>query len=110
MSVDPDHDPANAPKRIPESCTVVIFGAAGDLVMRKLMPSLFHLTRGNHLPERINIVGVDRVAHSNESYRTEVAKGNIRAPGLQTMMLPNPKDWNEFLTNVSYFKADLADA
>src|SRR5437773_9242235 len=100
---------AFTPKRVPEPCTVVIFGAAGDLVLRKLMPSLFHLTRGNHLPDNINIVGVDRVAHTNESYREEVAKGNIRAPGLQTMMLPNPKDWNEFLANVTYFKADLVD-
>lgn len=103
------HEPANAPKRIPDPCTLIVFGASGDLVMRKLMPSLFHLTRGNHLPETINIVGVDRVPHTNESYRAEVSKGNIRAPGLQTMMLPNPKDWNEFLSNVAYFKAELTD-
>lgn len=97
-------------KRVPDPCTVVIFGAAGDLVLRKLMPSLFHLTRGNHLPDNINIIGVDRVDHTNESYRKEVAKGNVRAPGLQTMILPNPKDWNDFLKNVTYFKADLSDA
>jgi glucose-6-phosphate 1-dehydrogenase len=95
--------------RTPDPCTLVIFGAAGDLVMRKLMPSLFHLARGNHLPDHVHVVGVDRVAHTNESYRAEVAKGNVRAPGLQTMLLPNPKDWNDFLKNVTYFKADLAD-
>ena len=101
-------EPVETP-RCPEPCTVVIFGAAGDLVMRKLMPSLFHLARGNHLPENINIVGVDRAAFDNDSYRAEVAKGNVRAPGLQTMILPNPKDWGEFLKNVTYFKADLSD-
>ena len=95
--------------RTPEPCTVVIFGAAGDLVTRKLMPSLFHLARGEHLPDTMTIVGVDRVDLDNDTYRAQVAKGNVRAPGLQTMILPNPKDWSEFLKNVTYFKADLSD-
>ena len=104
-----DQETAGITSRVPEPCTVIIFGAGGDLVLRKLMPSLFHLTRGNHLPDNINIIGVDRSDFDNDSYRKEVAKGNIRAPGLQTMILPNPKDWNEFLKNVTYFKADLSD-
>src|SRR5258708_4855239 len=65
--------PSGAP-RTPEPCTVVIFGAAGDLVMRKLMPSLFHLARGNHLPDTMTIVGVDRVDLNNDTYRAQVAK------------------------------------
>ena len=95
--------------RIPEPCTVVIFGAAGDLVTRKLMPSLFHLVRGAHLPEKMIVVGFDRVELTTEDYRQNVARGQARAPGLQTMMLPNPRDWDEFLTNVHYYKGDLND-
>ena len=98
-----------AQKRIPESCTVVVFGAAGDLALRKLMPSLFHLSRGEHLPGKMIIVGFDRVDTSTEAYREDVSKGHARAPGLQTMMLPKPKDWDQFLQNVHYFKGDLMD-
>ncbi|MEI6233271.1 MAG: glucose-6-phosphate dehydrogenase [Planctomycetota bacterium] len=101
---------AIASTRVPNPCTVVIFGAAGDLVTRKLMPSLFHLAFSGHLPERINIVGVDRVAHTTETYRTEIAKGNIRAPGVGTKADPNGQDWERFLQNLTYVQADLSDS
>ena len=96
--------------RVPDACTVVIFGAAGDLVTRKLMPSLFHLARGNHLAENTLIVGVDRVDTNTDTYRKDVAKGQARAPGLQTMMLPKPKDWDGFVKNLYYFRGDLGNA
>ena len=102
--------PHTVTTRIPEPCTIVIFGAAGDLVLRKLMPSLFHLARGKHLPEKYLIVGVDRIESTSEAYRKEVSKGQARAPGLQTMMLPRQTDWEHFLENVHYFKGDLGDA
>ena len=92
-----------------EPCTVVVFGAHGDLALRKLMPSLFHLTRGNHLPENMLFVGFDRVDTNTDDYRKEVSKGQARAPGLQTMMLPKPRDWDSFLKNVYYFKGDLTN-
>ena len=96
-------------RSIPDPCTVVIFGAAGDLVTRKLMPSLFHLARGGHLPAKINIVGVDRIEHTNETFRALIAAGNVRAPGLTTSVLPEQTDWSEFLKNLTYVKADLSD-
>src|SRR5256885_1005171 len=103
-------EPESAQKsRLPEPCTVVVFGAAGDLVTRKLMPSLFHLARGNHLPENMLIVGVDRIDTNTDAYRREASKGQARAPGLQTMMLPKPKDWEAFLKNVYYFRGDLGN-
>jgi glucose-6-phosphate 1-dehydrogenase len=95
--------------RLPEACTVVIFGAAGDLALRKLMPSLFHLTRGGNLPEKMLFVGFDRVDLTTEAYRKEVSKGQARAPGLQTMMLPKAKDWDVFTKNVHYFRGDLGN-
>src|SRR5689334_8168665 len=95
--------------RKPEPCTVVVFGAHGDLVLRKLMPSLFHLSRGEHLPEKVLIVGFDRVETDTEAYRKEVAKGQARAPGQQTMMLPRKHDWDDFLKDVFYFRGDLGD-
>ena len=43
--------------KILEPCTLVIFGAAGNLSRRKLIPSLFRLEMARRLPERMAIVG-----------------------------------------------------
>ena len=43
--------------KILEPCTLVIFGAAGNLSRRKLIPSLFRLEMAGRLPERMAIVG-----------------------------------------------------
>ena len=41
-----------------EPCLMVIFGAAGDLARRELVPSLFELHRKQLLPEHFAVVGV----------------------------------------------------
>ena len=52
----------------PDSCTIVIFGASGDLTHRKLMPALFALHRKKMLPERVSILGVARSNISDEEF------------------------------------------
>ncbi|MBV8970440.1 MAG: hypothetical protein JO331_15470, partial [Verrucomicrobia bacterium] len=42
-------------------CTLVIFGAGGDLTKRLLMPALYNLAGDHLLPSDLKIVGVDRV-------------------------------------------------
>lgn len=95
--------------RKPDPCTVIVFGAAGDLSYRKLMPSLFHLYRGEHISEKMIFIGVDRVEMTEDAFREKVKRGQTRALGLQTMMLPKPKDWDQFLTRLHYFQGDVGD-
>ena len=46
-------EPAPAqPLKRGDACTVVIFGASGDLAKRKLFPALFHLQRDGMLHGR----------------------------------------------------------
>lgn len=52
----------------PDSCTIVIFGASGDLTHRKLMPALFALHMKKMLPERVSILGVARSNISDEEF------------------------------------------
>ncbi|MBL7055760.1 glucose-6-phosphate dehydrogenase [Candidatus Woesearchaeota archaeon] len=59
-------------KKIP--CTLVIFGATGDLTHRKLIPALYFLEYQNHLPKDFNIVCVARRNKSPEEYRKEAKK------------------------------------
>src|SRR5882762_2146209 len=55
-------------------CTIVIFGAAGDLTKRKLLPALYNLKASGLLPWQFAIVGVARKEKSHEQFREEQSK------------------------------------
>lgn len=46
----------------------VIFGATGDLTMRKLLPALYNQLRVGHVPEEARIIGTARSSLSREEY------------------------------------------
>jgi len=53
-------------------CTMVIFGASGDLTSRKLVPALYSLDRDGLLPEGFTVVGYGRTVKSHEQFRQEM--------------------------------------
>jgi len=55
--------------------TIVIFGGAGDLAHRKLLPALYNLHVDGVLPPRIAVVGVGRKAMSDDEYRAFAKEG-----------------------------------
>jgi glucose-6-phosphate 1-dehydrogenase len=55
----------------PGHTTLVIFGGTGDLTRRKLLPALYHLSRGQRLPARFSIVGVARDPLGEEGFRRQ---------------------------------------
>jgi glucose-6-phosphate 1-dehydrogenase len=55
--------------RQPEPCSMVIFGASGDLTKRKLFPALYSLAYRRLLPEKFGIVGVARSEESDDDFR-----------------------------------------
>jgi glucose-6-phosphate 1-dehydrogenase len=55
----------------PGPTTLVIFGGTGDLTRRKLLPALYHLSRGQRLPARFSIVGVARDPLGEEGFRQQ---------------------------------------
>src|SRR5882762_8938399 len=50
-------------------CVLVIFGAAGDLTKRKLIPALYNLKKSNLLPDNFAVVGVARAEMNDEEFR-----------------------------------------
>ncbi len=42
--------------------SLVIFGAAGDLTKRLIIPALCHLMHAGKLPDNFKIIGIDRLA------------------------------------------------
>ena len=55
-----------------EPCSIVIFGASGDLTARKLIPALFHLFCEKQLPTPFRIIGFARREKSDASWRDEL--------------------------------------
>ena len=56
----------------PPPCCMVIFGASGDLVKRKLMPALFKLHRYKILPKGFFVAGTSRTAMTDDSFRQDL--------------------------------------
>ncbi|MCI0603642.1 glucose-6-phosphate dehydrogenase [bacterium] len=84
-------------------CSVVIFGASGDLTKRKLMPALYSLLRQNLLPGSFYILGAARTEMNDEAYRktmreaiTEFADEGI---GDETL-------WQNFASRLFYLPID----
>lgn len=50
-------------------CTLVIFGASGDLAKRLLMPALYNLAVAGRLPEGFRVVGVDHNDNTDAGWR-----------------------------------------
>src|SRR5690348_17618315 len=55
-------------------CVMVVFGAAGDLTKRKLVPALFNLAKDKLLPDNFALVGVSVDDLSGDSFRDEVTQ------------------------------------
>ena len=50
-------------------CILVIFGAAGDLTKRKLIPALYNLKKSNLLSDNFAVVGLARAEMNDEEFR-----------------------------------------
>ena len=57
-----------------DPCAMTVFGAAGDLMRRKLLPSLFNLDRHGLLPAQFAPIGLSRNAANDDDFRSVVAQ------------------------------------
>jgi glucose-6-phosphate 1-dehydrogenase len=90
-----------------EPCSIVIFGASGDLTARKLIPALYHLFKEKQMPSAFRVVGFARRDKTDESWRQE-----LRA-ALDQFSRTKPVDenvWKDFSANLFYSVGDLTDA
>jgi glucose-6-phosphate 1-dehydrogenase len=77
-------------------CTLVIFGASGDLTARKLIPAFYNLHLSNNLPEPFTIVGSSRTAWSNEEFREKLRQATIDEAGMDA------SGWDAFAARLFY--------
>jgi glucose-6-phosphate 1-dehydrogenase len=84
------------------SVTLVIFGASGDLMHRKLAPALYRLHTKGRLDKRVRILGVARRPWNDAEFRRE-----IRSALEQYAAPVETAAWQDFSSRLHYLAADL---
>jgi len=108
LAVAPAAAPAPAGElRRGEPCTLIIFGA-GDLVHRKLMPSLFHLMGDGLLPDDFAVIVVGRGEMDDGAFRAEV-RNSLRIFGPDGGASLDQTAWDRFATYLHYVTGELTD-
>lgn len=90
-------------ERLPDPCTMVIFGASGDLAKRKLIPAIFDLARDGMLPPGFTIVGTGRTPMTHDSFRSHMHRAMQEFGNLQDA---EAMTWKTFARGLFYVTAD----
>ena len=103
------HDGAGVLRRVhatrPDPCTMILFGAGGDLTKRKLMPAIYNLAASKLLPEEFAIVGVSIEPYSNDEFRNQMTQ-DIREYSIDGVDM---SCWDWFVKRLYYTSGDFKD-
>lgn len=102
MSNTPVTPTASAKKT--EPFVMVIFGASGDLTLRKLVPALFGLFKEGVLPEKFAIIGFARREKSDDSFRAEMFDGVEKFSRFAPV---HEAQWADFASHLSYHRGSF---
>ncbi len=89
----------------PDKATFVLFGAAGDLAWRLVVPALFNLYLDQQLPDDFRLIGVDRELDDT----TLAARLRDGIEHFSRRGAPNPEEWDDFAAAIHTHAMDLND-
>ena len=95
-------------------CAMVIFGAAGDLTKRLVVPALYNLVNSKYLPKEFRLIGIDHNSKSVEQWRdglTAMMNQSVAAGGgeFQADHIDQTA-WRWLTERMSYLQGDFEDA
>jgi glucose-6-phosphate 1-dehydrogenase len=94
-----------ASRAMPEPCSVVIFGATGDLTHRKLVPALYNLAADGDLPPGLSVVGFARRDKTDDIFRTELETAGRKFSRQKI----NDDLWRNFSSAIYYHRSEFGD-
>lgn len=109
-SADPTANPLSTGSTasfFPQPCVLVIFGAAGDLSWRKLLPAVYNLNVDGVLPSNFAVVGFGLGAEGDpdEWIRARAYDGITRF----SRRKPDESHWNDFARALFYVQGSFND-
>ncbi len=93
-------------------CAMVIFGAAGDLTKRLVVPALYNLAQARELSTQFQLIGVDLAAKTSEQWRddlTAAMKEFVAHDGEFHIDEIDRAVWRWLSERMSYVQGDLND-
>ncbi len=94
-----------SPGRPADPCIMVIFGAAGDLTRRKLIPALYNLAKAQLLSREFAILGVAHSPMSTEDFRNKLSEDIRHYAGSDI----DSDIWEWFTRRLYYVTAEFDD-
>ncbi len=89
--------------RSADPCVMVIFGAAGDLTRRKLIPALYNLAKLQLLSREFAVVGLARSPMSTDDFRKKASE-DIKQFASEPV---DPDLWEWFVRRLYYVSGSL---
>ena len=86
---------------------LVLFGAAGDLSWRLIVPALFDLFRNGRLSKRFVLLGVGRSEITSEALASHYREGVSLFSRSGT---PTEEEWQKFAGMIHHIRSDVSDA
>jgi glucose-6-phosphate 1-dehydrogenase len=87
-------------------CTLVIFGGAGDLSHRKLLPALYNLSLDDRLPQKFAILAFSQEELNDEAYRA-FARGGVEQYSRRPI---TEAEWRKFAPLLHYMRGSFTEA
>jgi glucose-6-phosphate 1-dehydrogenase len=109
MSVTVEATPqALAEPKLPKAdpCTIIIFGASGDLTKRKLLPALYTLNLASSLDESFHVLGIGQDQMTDQQFRDSMREG---VTDDQEGTVLSPDKWGNFEQRLFYIQGELTD-
>jgi glucose-6-phosphate 1-dehydrogenase len=88
-----------------DPCVMVIFGAAGDLTRRKLIPALYNLAKYQLLSRDFAVVGIARSGMTTEDFRKKISD-EIKEFATSPL---EPDLWEWFVRRLHYMQGNFDD-
>src|SRR5467141_3108672 len=92
-------------RAVPQPCSIVIFGATGDLTHRKLIPALYNLAADGELPPAVAIIGFARRPKNDDDFRKEMEEA-VRKFSRQAV---RDEIWKTFSQSLFYHQSEFGD-
>jgi glucose-6-phosphate 1-dehydrogenase len=102
LHVEASSSPASLPSRPPDPCTMILFGATGDLAHRKIVPALCALAQAGELPSPFGVVATSTSVGPAEAYRAQLRQSVERFSGYA----PDEKAWSAFAGGIDTVAGD----
>lgn len=81
-----------------------IFGGAGDLTWRKLVPALFDLSNDRSIPFHLSVIVIDRIEQSDDELKKRLHDGVNK---FSRQGAVSQRKWDQFAKHIYYQKGDF---